>query len=107
MATDSALPQVQRAPRVRKPISALILKWFGIGCLMAAATIAGYIGWLLWGTGLTTQAAQNDLRQGFEHVVNTKPVEQAPPPGSAPLQLRGSAYAELIIPRIDLDMIVV
>ena len=65
---------------------------------MAAATIAGYIGWLLWGTGLTTQAAQNDLRQGFERVVNTQPVTQAPPPGSAALPLRGSAYAELVDP---------
>jgi sortase A len=107
VATDTAFPQVQPAPRVRKPLGALILKWFGIGCLMAAATIAGYIGWLLWGTGLTTQAAQSDLRQGFQRVVDTKPVTQAPPPGSAELPLRGSAYAELTIPRIDFDMIVV
>jgi sortase A len=107
VATDTALPQVERAPRVRKPLSALILKWFGIACLMAAATIAGYIGWLLWGTGLTTTAAQHDLRQGFQHVVNTKPITEAPQPGSAGLPLRGSAYGELIIPRIDFDMIVV
>jgi sortase A len=107
VATDTVLPQVQPVPRVRKPLGALILKWFGIGCLMVAATIAGYIGWLLWGTGLTTQAAQNDLRQGFQHVVNTKPVTEAPPPGSTAAPLRGSAYAELVIPRIDFDMIVV
>ncbi len=107
VASDTALPQVERAPRVRKPLSALILKWFGVACLMAAATIGGYIGWLLWGTGLTTTAAQHDLRQGFQHVVNTKPVTQAPQPGSAGLPLRGSAYGELIIPRIDFDMIVV
>ena len=105
--SDTALPQVERAPRVRKPLSALILKWFGIACLMAAATIGGYIGWLLWGTGLTTQAAQNDLRQGFQHVVDTQPITEAPQPGSAGLPLRGSAYAELVIPRLDFDMIVV
>ena len=61
---------------------------------------------LLWGTGLTTKAAQSDLKQTFTHVVDTKDPAQAPPAG-APAPLRGSAYAELIIPRIDLDLIVV
>jgi sortase A len=108
VATDTTLPQVQdRAPRTRKPLSAVLLKWFGVACLMAAATIGGYIGWLLWGTGLTTQAAQNDLRHGFQHVIDTRPIAEAPEPGSAGLPLRGSAYAELVIPRIDFDMIVV
>jgi sortase A len=104
---DASLPRAQATPRPRKPLGALILKWFGIACLMAASVLGGYIGWLLWGTGLTTQAAQTDLRQGFTHVVDTKPVTQAPPPGSAAIPLRGSAYAELIIPRIDADWIVV
>ena len=74
---------------------------------MVAAGLGGYIGWLLWGTGLQTQAAQNDLRQGFEHVVNSKPTSEAPQPGSAALPLRGQAYAEIVIPRLDFDMIVV
>jgi sortase A len=74
---------------------------------MAAAGLGGYIAWLLWGTGLETRAAQNDLRQGFERVVNSKPVSQAPQPDSTALALRGQAYAELVIPKLDLDMIVV
>jgi sortase A len=72
---------------------------------MVATTIGGYIGWLLWGTGLTTKAAQHDLRPAFTRVIDTKDPAQAPPAGVTPL--RGSAYAELIIPRIDFDMIVV
>lgn len=107
VATDVALPRARKDRRARKPLGALILKWFGVACLLVAAGIGGYIGWLLWGTGLTTKAAQADLRAGFERVVDTKPAAQAPAPGSAELPLRGSAYAELIIPRIDLDMIVV
>jgi sortase A len=75
-----------------------------VACLLAAAGVAGYIGWLLWGTGLTTKAAQHELREGFQGIVDTRRPDQAPK-GAAPLP--GSAYAELIIPRIDLDMIVV
>ena len=107
MATDASLPLTRTTPRVHKPLGGLILKWFGVACLMVAAGLGGYIAWLLWGTGLETRAAQNDLRQGFEQVVGSKPISQAPPPGSTALPLRGQAYAELTIPRLDLDMIVV
>jgi sortase A len=73
---------------------------------MGSAFFAGYVAWLLWGSGLETARAQNDLRAGigtsFEHPL---PVDEAPPSGSrAPL---GSAYAAIVIPRIDLDFIVV
>lgn len=73
---------------------------------MVAAVLAGYIGWLLWGTGLQTSAYQHEQKPSFDKIVNSKPIAQAPAPG-APAPLRGSAYAELIIPRIDLDFIVV
>ena len=105
MNAEATVPRARQAPRPRRPLPALILKWFGIACLMIAAGLGGYIGWLLWGTGLTTKAAQSDLKQTFTHVINTKDPAQAPPAGIAPL--RGSAYAELIIPRIGLDLIVV
>jgi sortase A len=72
---------------------------------MVAAGLGGYISWLLWGTGLTTSAYQHREKPAFVKVVDSKPISQAPAPGEAPL--RGSAYAELIIPRIDLDLIVV
>ena len=49
---EATLPRAQTAtPRPRRPLSSLILKWFGIACLMVAAGLGGYIGWLLWGTG--------------------------------------------------------
>jgi LPXTG-site transpeptidase (sortase) family protein len=102
---EVTLPRAQTAPRPRRPLSGLFLKWFGIACLMVAAGLGGYIGWLLWGTGLTTKAAQSDLKQVFTRIVDTKDPAQAPPAGIEPL--RSSAYAELIIPRIDLDLIVV
>ena len=106
MNAEATLPRAQTAtPRPRRPLSALILKWFGIACLMVAAGLGGYIGWLLWGTGLTTKAAQNELKHDFTQVIDTKDPAQAPPAGVEPL--RASAYAELLIPRIDLDLIVV
>lgn len=105
MNADAALPRARSAPRPRRPLFGLILKWFGVACLMVAAGLGGYIGWLLWGTGLTTRAAQSELKSDFTQIVDTKDPAQAPPAGVAPL--RASAYAELIIPRIELDMIVV
>lgn len=69
---------------------------------MLAAGFGGYVGWLLWGTGLTTQRAQTELRQGFDGVVDSKPPAQAP----AQVSL-GSRYAELQIPSIGFDMMVV
>jgi sortase A len=102
---DAALPRPPAMPRLRRPIPVILLRWFGIACLMAATTIGGYIGWLLWGTGLTTSAYQHHAKPAFVRVVNSKPISQAPAPGYAPLS--GSAYAEIIIPRINIDFIVV
>jgi len=69
---------------------------------MLAAGFAGYVAWLLWGTGLATARSQDQLRHGWQSVVNTKPPAQAP--RLAPL---GSRYAEIQIPSIGLDMMVV
>ncbi len=82
------------------------VRWFGFACLMASAFFAGYVAWLLWGTGLETARAQRELRAGVERSFeNPRPVSEAPPPGTrAPL---GSAYAAIVIPTIDLDFIVV
>ena len=62
--------------------------------------------WLLWGTGLGTQRAQDALRPVIEQqIANPKPPAEAPPPGARVIP--GSAYAVILIPRIDLDMVVV
>ncbi len=79
----------------------LVAHWVGIGCLLLATAFGGYVGWLLWGTGLTTQRAQSELRRGFEGVVDSKQ-----PALAAPVPL-GTRYAEIQIPAIDLDMMVV
>jgi sortase A len=82
------------------------VRWVGLLCLMGAAFFAGYVAWLLWGTGLETKQAQNDLRAGIEQTIeHPKPPGQAPKPGARIIP--GSAYGVIQIPRIDLDMVVV
>ena len=82
------------------------VRWFGLLCLMGAAFFAGYVGWLLWGTGLQTQRAQDALRPAIEgQIADPRPPSEAPGPGSPVIP--GSAYAVIRIPRIALDMVVV
>lgn len=81
------------------------MRWLGRACLVLAAGVAGYIGWTLWGTGLTTQRAQEELRPSFVERIDTKDPREAPPPNR--LRLPGTAYAQILIPRIDLNLIVV
>lgn len=73
---------------------------------MAAAVIAGYLVWVLWGTGIITARAQADLTAQFDQALENP----LPPPGDPSLEpvfTKGDAIGELIIPRIDLDIIVV
>jgi len=82
-----------------------VLRWFGVLCLLGAAYFAGYVAWLLWGTGIETQQAQDRLRptvQGW--IDHPQPV---PAFGTAPRVVPGSAYAVIVIPSIGLDMVVV
>ena len=75
---------------------------------MGAAFCGGYVVWLLWGTGLETRAAQNDLRAAVERDFasgNVRPPSEAPPPGTRAVP--GSAYAIIEIPSIGLDYVVV
>jgi sortase A len=98
--TTEALPRA-RSSRGRPP--GFWLRIVGSALLIAAAGIAGYVWWVLYGTGFETAAAQEDLRSGFE-----RQLVDGPTPGSdveaPPL---GSAVAQIQIPAIDLDMIVV
>jgi sortase A len=75
---------------------------------MGAAYFAGYVAWLLWGTGIETQQAQNALRPTTEAwIANPRPPSEAPPAGGKPRVIPGSAYAVILIPSIGLDMVVV
>ncbi len=99
---DTPLPRDGSRTGGRSVTARSLLHWFGILSLVVAAGVAGYLGWLLWGTGLETQRAQNQLFQNFRHLIDT---QKPPPPGH--VALPGSAYAELVIPSINIDFMVV
>jgi LPXTG-site transpeptidase (sortase) family protein len=82
-----------------------VLRWVGIACLLGAAYFAGYVAWLLWGTGIQTQQAQDQLRPTTQQWAS-KP-EPVPTQGNGPRIIPGDAYAVILIPSIDLDMVVV
>src|SRR5437879_1267440 len=72
------------------------VRWFGLLCLMGAAFFAGYVAWLLWGTGLQTQRAQDALRPAIEgQIANPRPPSEGPRPGSPVIP--GSAYGVIMI----------
>jgi LPXTG-site transpeptidase (sortase) family protein len=85
----------------RSPVRAVI-RAFGFGCLMTAAGLAGYTAWLLWGTGLETARAQEELR------TTSTPLFEHPTPAHGERTLPdGEAYAAIVIPSIGIDFIVV
>jgi sortase A len=81
------------------------IRAFGFGCLMVGSGLAGYVGWLLWGTGLETARAQEQLRTNASEDF----LHPTPPPtgGEEERYLPGEAYAAIVIPSIDIDFIVV
>jgi LPXTG-site transpeptidase (sortase) family protein len=79
------------------------IRAFGFGCLMLASGIAGYVGWLLWGTGLETARAQEELRI----TISDRFGDPKPIPEKEDRYLPGEAYAAIVIPSIELDFIVV
>lgn len=79
---------------------------FGLVLLLSALGVGGYVGWLLWGTGLTTRAAQADLRPDFAAKIATRAPEEAPEPGRV-VEVPGGAVAILRIPAIRLNYVVV
>lgn len=78
------------------------IRAFGFACLMVASGLAGYVGWLLWGTGLETARAQDQLRTELDRFV-----ERPTPPEREERYLPGEAYAAIVIPSIDVDFVVV
>ena len=90
-------------PRVR---THHVLHWVGIACLLGAAYFAGYVTWLLWGTGIQTQQAQDQLRPTTEQwAAHPEPLPTTQSGGARIIP--GDAYADILIPSIGLDMIVV
>jgi LPXTG-site transpeptidase (sortase) family protein len=82
------------------------VRWFGMACLMGASFFAGYVAWLLWGTGIETAQAQDSLRPALERsFANPASLDEAPPLGTR--EIPGSAYAMIQIPSIDIEFAVV
>jgi sortase A len=73
-------------------------------CLLGALGFGAYYAWLFYGTTLTTNRAQSDLRESFEPGTAAPPVREEP---GEPVKLPGRAVAILEIPKIELDMVVV
>lgn len=97
-----APPRVASPPPPGRTGWQFVLHWFGMLCLMAAVGFAGYVGWALWGTGLTTARAQDGLRKDWSQTVDSRSASQ----GATPVPL-GDRYAEIKIPAIGVDMMVV
>ena len=104
--SDDTLTDLQRAMRQRRQRQGRALRVVGIVFLVVAVAIGGYVVWLLWGTGLTTKRAQADMRGGFESKVGSKDPSKAPPAEQV-VKVPGKAIAILVIPKMDLDMVVV
>jgi sortase A len=101
-AVTADLPQ----RRPRRTTGRAILHWIGIACLLGAAYFAGYVAWSLWGTGLQTEQAQQELRTTTDRW-GGQPQPIPADPKTAPRILPGDAYADIVIPSIGLDMVVV
>jgi len=99
-------PAPRRAGRRRS------LLWVaGVLLLAAGLALAALLAWDLWGTGLATQRAQAELRRQLDaevaHPAPSTGGGSAPQVTFVPTPARGQPIAEIRIPRIDLDMVVV
>src|SRR5437867_12065845 len=83
-------------PRPKLSRLKFTLRILGILCLLGAVGVGADIAWLLWGTGLTTQHAQAQLREQFHPIALPSPPAPNEP---APVKLPGDAVAILVIPR--------
>ncbi len=94
-----------RAERPRRR-SRLVLALRAAGLLLIAAAVAigANLAWELWGTRLTTNRLQAELRPGFERRLGTRAPNH---PTAQKVRVPGDAVAIVTIPRIDLDMVVV
>ena len=102
----SAVPAEVPESSPRKLTGRTVVRWVGIACLLGAAYFAGYVAWLLWGTGIQTRGAQQDLRTTTQRWA-AEPLPVPKDPKTAPRVLPGDAYADIVIPSIGLDMVVV
>jgi len=96
----------ERKTRTRRNRRGRGLRIAGLTLIAIALALGGYVWWQLWGTGLATKAAQNDLRPTFEDTVATRSLGEAPSADKV-IKVPGDAVAILKIPKIDVDYVVV
>jgi sortase A len=101
---QDTLKDLRKAMRERRQRQGRFLRVVGVLFVVAALALGGYVWWLLWGTGLTTRAAQADLRPGFAERIDSRPAKDAP---LKVANVPGKAVAILKIPRIDVNYVVV
>lgn len=101
---QSTAPELPAAALPRRRRRGRVLRIAGLVLIVAALALGGYIWWSLWGTGLTTSAAQEELRPAFERNVASLSPEEAP---ERVVQVPGKAVAILRIPAIELNYVVV
>lgn len=78
----------------------------GLLLILSALGVAAYVGWLLWGTSLTTRAAQTELRPIIQDKVATRPPQEAPEAARV-VKVPGKGIAILRIPAIRVNYVVV
>ncbi|MEX0833505.1 MAG: sortase [Actinomycetota bacterium] len=94
------LEVVDPVPRTRRLDGPYALRLSGRALLIFAAAIAGYLAWVLFGTGIGSAHSQAVLREQFE-------TANAAPHGVPARPIPGSAVARLVIPSMELDVMVV
>jgi sortase A len=104
----SGTPDFEGEARSKPPVRAgRILRALGFLCLLAALVVGGYLGWLLWGTGIGTAREQHHLRQEIDKLISDpRPFDPGNERPAAPIP-EGAPVGVLEIPRIDLDVVVV
>jgi sortase A len=95
--TRSSLPPLS-------PLRRAILE-FGLALITAGVVVLLFVGYQLWGTGLSERASQSKLKKQF--AAPTTVPAPSPPPRPSASPPTGEAIAHLVIPRIGLDKYVV
>jgi sortase A len=104
VSTETETRPQRSGPERRGTRVAVALRALGILFIAGGLAIGGDLAWELWGTGLTTQRLQAEMRPTFEAKLGTRvPTD----PTANEVRVPGSAVAILKIPRIDLDIVVV
>lgn len=104
---EGALSEGKGGTKARRHRPGRILRIAGLVLIAAALALGGYVWWLVWGTGLATRAAQNDLRPRFEERIATRVFEEGEETEERVVRVPGQAVAILRIPAIDVDYVVV